>query len=157
MTAESFADRVERLEFRVSALEKLPEQVAALTTRVEAVQSQVLQLRDEMHDGFSAIREQMATKDDLERFATKDDLERFATKDDLERFATKEDLERFATKEDLERFATKEDLERFATKEELAEGLVAVTTELGQQIIESRAESRALFEEVIRRIEGMKG
>ena len=30
------------------------------------------------------LKDNMASKDDLERFATKDDLERFATKDDLE-------------------------------------------------------------------------
>lgn len=44
--------------------------------------------------------------------------------------ATKEDLNGFATKKDLERFATKEDLERFATKEDLDEKLAPIKQQL---------------------------
>ena len=40
----------------------------------------------------SFIKDNAATKEDLDKFATKEDLERFATKEDLERFATKDDL-----------------------------------------------------------------
>ena len=39
------------------------------------------------------MRDQMATKEDLERMATKEDLARMATKEDLERMATKEQLD----------------------------------------------------------------
>lgn len=38
------------------------------------------------------IRQEFATKNDLEQFVTKQDLAKFATKQDLERFATKDDL-----------------------------------------------------------------
>jgi hypothetical protein len=59
-------------------------------------------LLDSIISTIAVIRDEMVTKNDLERFATKEDLERFATKEDLKRFATKEDLERFATKDDLD-------------------------------------------------------
>ena len=37
------------------------------------------------NEDLQALRNEFATKADLERFATKDDLERFATKEDLVR------------------------------------------------------------------------
>ena len=48
-------------------------------------------VRKDMNNGFTAIREEMATKDDLKKlgqnivtnFATKEDLKNFATKDDV--------------------------------------------------------------------------
>jgi hypothetical protein len=51
------------------------------------IQTDLQATRKEMREGFAAIREEMATKKDLERFATKQDLdvirERMATKEDL--------------------------------------------------------------------------
>jgi hypothetical protein len=48
MPARSLAERVEILEQKVGDLQTLP-------ARVEALESHILQLRSEMHDGFSAI------------------------------------------------------------------------------------------------------
>ena len=48
MAARSLKDRVEVLEQKVEDLQVLP-------ARVAAVEEQILQLRGEMHDGFSAI------------------------------------------------------------------------------------------------------
>ena len=47
-------------------------------------------------------REDLATKEDLERFATKEDLKKYAPKEDFERFSTKEDLKKYEPKEDSE-------------------------------------------------------
>lgn len=49
MSPESLRVRVERLEQRVEILEQLP-------NRVSAVESQIVQLRDEMQSEFSATR-----------------------------------------------------------------------------------------------------
>ena len=81
MNAPSLEERMDNLERIVEPLRELPD-------RVTKVEEQIVQLRTEMRDEFSAIRRDMATKDDLTRFATKEDLDRFATKEDLDRFAT---------------------------------------------------------------------
>lgn len=50
---------------------------------------------------IAGLRQDMATKRDLERFATKDDIKQFVTKEDIKNFATKDDLKGFATHTDL--------------------------------------------------------
>jgi hypothetical protein len=64
MAARSLNERVEILEQKVGDLQLLPDRVAA-------VESQILQLRGEMRDGFSAILGRFETIDqrfvDLER------------------------------------------------------------------------------------------
>ena len=70
--------RVEHLEETVESLRDLPDRTAKLEARMGAVETQIVQLRTEMRDEFSAIRRDMVTKDDL-----RDELSRFATKDDL--------------------------------------------------------------------------
>jgi hypothetical protein len=52
MAARDLTERVELLDVKVSALEGLPE-------RVSAVESQIVQLRDEMRGGFSAVHQEM--------------------------------------------------------------------------------------------------
>ena len=74
MNVAELARRVEMLEETVESLKRLPDRVGALEVRVDSLASQVLQLRTEMRDGFSAIEGRMATKDDFAQMATKDDL-----------------------------------------------------------------------------------
>ena len=57
-------------------------------------QDEFFTVRNEMEKGFSTLRKEMATKDDLKRFATKDDLKQYATKEDLKQYATKDDLQK---------------------------------------------------------------
>ena len=52
MAARSLTERVEILEHKVEGLQALP-------ARMDAVEAQILHLRGEMHDGFSAIRGQI--------------------------------------------------------------------------------------------------
>ena len=85
MNAPSLEERMDNLERIVEPLRELPD-------RVTKVEEQIVQLRTEMRGEFSAIRRDMATKDDLTRFATKEDLDRSATKEDLDRFATKDEM-----------------------------------------------------------------
>jgi hypothetical protein len=54
MIERTLTERVEILEQKVEILEKLPE-------RVTAVEVQIVQLREEMRDGFSALRTEMVT------------------------------------------------------------------------------------------------
>ena len=52
MAPQSVATRVEGLEGRVTQLEKLPR-------RIDRIESQIVRLRTEMHDEFSAVRTEM--------------------------------------------------------------------------------------------------
>ena len=52
MVAQTVENRVEQLEARVAKLEQLPE-------RIDGLASQVVQLRTEMHEEFSAVRTEM--------------------------------------------------------------------------------------------------
>ena len=52
MPPQTIGNRVDQLELRVTELEKLPE-------RLTAVESQIVQLRTEMRDEFSAVREEI--------------------------------------------------------------------------------------------------
>ena len=65
MPDADLARRVEMLEETLRSLRELPDDVRDLKHRVNGVEVQVLQLRTEMRDEFSAIRSEMATKTDL--------------------------------------------------------------------------------------------
>ena len=67
MNAPSLEERMDNFERIVEPLRELPD-------RVTKVEEQIVQLRTEMRGEFSAIRRDMATKDDLARFATKDEM-----------------------------------------------------------------------------------
>jgi len=56
MAARTLNERVEILEKKVGDLQLLP-------ARMDALESQILQLRGEMRDGFSAIHERLAGHD----------------------------------------------------------------------------------------------
>ena len=58
--------RVEMLEKTIELLQSLPEEVRELRGHVGGVESQILQLRTEMRDEFSATRREMATKAELQ-------------------------------------------------------------------------------------------
>ena len=65
MSPQPLATRVERLEQRMTALEGLP-------ARVEALESQIVQFRGEMHGEFAALRDDLHSeigqvRDDLGR------------------------------------------------------------------------------------------
>jgi len=60
MAREAVESRVDNLETRVAMLEQLPE-------RVSAVESQIVQLRTEMHDELSAVRIEMRAGDEETR------------------------------------------------------------------------------------------
>jgi hypothetical protein len=113
MTRPDLAERMDNIERIVEPLRALPDRV----TRVE---SQIVQLRTEMRGEFSAIRRDMATKDDVAKCATKEDVAKCATREDLAKCATKEELAKCSTREDLARYATKEDLANLATRDDLA-------------------------------------
>jgi hypothetical protein len=57
MAQKSLEERVDMLERRVETLEQLPD-------RVTGVETQIVQLRDEMRADFSAVREEIHTGDE---------------------------------------------------------------------------------------------
>ena len=56
MAAEDLANRVAILEQKVEGLETLPARLESVEGRLKAVESQIVQLRAETRDGFSAVR-----------------------------------------------------------------------------------------------------
>ncbi len=143
MNVAELARRVEMLEETVESLKRLPDRVGALEVRVDSLASQVLQLRTEMHDGFSAIEGRMATKDDFARMATKDDLEAMATKYNLAQMATKDDLAVMAARYNLARMATKDDLAQLGG--ELREEMSSAVREMAGFVL---ATERRLLERI---------
>jgi vacuolar-type H+-ATPase subunit I/STV1 len=60
MPPQTIENKVQGLEKRVTTLEQLPE-------RMTAVESQIVQLRSEMRDGFSAVRQEIRDGDEETR------------------------------------------------------------------------------------------
>ena len=101
------------LEQRVESLEKSIEPLRELPGRVSGLESQIVQLRTEMREEFSAIRSEMVTSDGL---AAEFDRRGLVTRQDLAAEFDRRDL---VTKSDLKRELNHE-LERFATRDDLA-------------------------------------
>ena len=127
------------LEERMDNLEKIVEPLRELPDRVTRVEEQIVQLRTEMRGEFSAIRRDMATKEDLSNLATKDDIVKLATKDDIVNLATKDDIANLATKDDIANLATKEDLFKYATKDDIV-------------TLATKDEMRMLHEDLVERL-----
>ena len=158
--------RVEMLEETLKSLRQVPDDLKALKSCTTRVEVQILQLRTEMRDEFSAVRGEMATKADLAEMrkdiATKADLAemRMATKADLAeiRMATKADLAemRMATKADLA--AMRRDMaanELAELKCELREDIAGMGRDLAQiildtqrQMTEGQSQTRVILEEI---------
>ena len=133
MPDELLLDRVERLEKTVEGLQTLPAAVAALGERVGSVETQILQLRAEVHSEFSDVRAEMRTEFAAVRSEMQTGLASVKTE---------------LRQEMHEGFA--------AARDDMLVGLANVTSELGKQIRESaeegRRHSQMLFEEALGRI-----
>ena len=64
MAHDPVIKRVEKLEKAVTALTGLPGEVSQLSRRVGTLESQILQLRTEMKDEFSAVRRELGETGD---------------------------------------------------------------------------------------------
>lgn len=144
MPGESLANRVERLEKTVDGLQTLPAEVAALGERVGAVELQILQLRTDMNDGFSAVRSEMTAE-----FA--------AVRTEIQAgFAAAREEWRVDIRTESAALRAEMQAGFAAARDERLVALANVTTELGRQIQEAAEEgkrhTRVLFEEVLSRI-----
>jgi hypothetical protein len=144
--------RVEMLEETLKSLRHVPDDLKALkrcTTRVEV---EILQLRTEMRDEFSAVRGEMATKAELAemRMATKAELAdmRMATKADLAeiRMATKADLA--AMRRDMGQRARR--VETRAARGHRGDGrdLSHIILDTQRQMTEGQNQTRVILEEI---------
>lgn len=148
--------RVEYLEEAVESLRDLPDRTAKLEVRVGAVETQIVQLRSEMRDEFSAIREDMVTKKDLTtevaalraEMATKKDLttEVAALRAEM---VTKEDLKTEVAAVRAE-MATKAGLQLMRL--EFREAIAGLGRDFAALLLESEGRTRVLIEDVIARI-----
>jgi len=114
--------RVEHLEDTVESLRDLPHRTAKLEARMGAVETQIVQLRVEMRDEFSAIRKEMVSKEDLR-------------------------TEIAALREEM---ATNAELQNLRL--ELREDIAALGQEVAARLLESEGRTRVLIEDVIARI-----
>jgi hypothetical protein len=146
--------RIEMLENTVESLQRLPADVARLSRRMGRVESQILRLRSDMRDEFSAIRRDMVTKADLNdglaavraEMMTKADLA-----DGLAAIRTE-----MATKADLSGLRVEFNDGIAGAVLELT-GAIAETrdhlvTLIKEQIAGAQGQTRMLFEEVIDRL-----
>jgi hypothetical protein len=118
------------LEERVESLEKSIEPLRELPGRVSALESQIVQLRSEMRQEFSAIRSEMVTREGLaDEFERRDLMTRQDLAAEFERggLVTKADLKRELNQQ-LERFATRDDLAR--TNRRLRDGFKDLKTQM---------------------------
>ena len=127
--------RVEYLEETVESLRGLPDRTAKLEARMGAVETQIVQLRAEMRDEFSAIRRDMVTKHDFktELAALREEM---VTKDDL-----RDELSRFAAKDELN-----------ALTNEFREDIADLGRDFAARLLESEGRTRVLIEDLAARI-----
>ena len=67
MSRTNLKERMENIEQIVEPLRALPDRLTKVEARLTTVESQLVHLRGEMHDEFSVIRRDMATRDELAR------------------------------------------------------------------------------------------
>ncbi len=115
MPRQSVENRLERLERRMTGIEQLP-------ARMDRLESQIVQLRAEMHDEFSAIRQEIQTGDEAVLRSLREEIR-----------------------------AGDEETRR-VLREEFQSGNVMIVTALTEQIEDARRENRVLFEETLARI-----
>jgi len=150
------------LESTVESLRVLPGEMRQLSGRVDRLESQFVQLRAEMRDGFSALRREMVTTTDLKAALAEQPGEfraEMATKADLSAgfAALRAEL---ATKVEL---SAGLDSLRGELRAEFRDGIAGAVLELSGAIAETRADfatrldaaqgqTRLLFEDVIERL-----
>ena len=140
------------LEQRVESLEKSIEPLRELPGRVSGLDSQIVQLRTEMREEFSAIRSEMVTSDglaaefDRRGLVTRQDL---AAEFDRRDLVTKSDLKRELNHE-LERFATRDDLAR--TNRRLRDGFKDLKTEMLSLHDGLKTQMLVLHEDLVERL-----
>jgi uncharacterized coiled-coil protein SlyX len=67
MTSGDSDKRLETLEMTVHGLSGLPAQVSALDARVESIEVQLFQFREEVRDEFSAVRKEIKEESEQTR------------------------------------------------------------------------------------------
>jgi hypothetical protein len=72
MPPQTIESRVERLEQRVTALEQLP-------SRIDGLATQISQLRDEMHGGFSAMQTRVESGEGETRRTLREEIQAVGT------------------------------------------------------------------------------
>jgi hypothetical protein len=145
MPSADLARRLEMLEETLRSLRGLPDDVKELKRRLTGVEVQVLELRTEMRDEFSAMRGEMATKTGLadglaavrREMATKKDLA-----DGLAAF--RQDLKNHELA-DLKR-ELREDIAG------MGQDLARIVLETQRQVAEGQSQTRMMFEEIVSRL-----
>ena len=170
MTRQTLESRVESLERRVTTIEQLPE-------RMNRLESQILQLRQEMRDEFSAVRVEMAAGDEETRRSLREEIragdeetrrtlrEEIRAGNEETRLVLREEIR--TGDEETRRFSRILHEDAVGRISIIGEGLAANTeaiqaldekvdtihTGLSRAIDESRAETRAMFEQVFSRLD----
>jgi hypothetical protein len=122
----------------VSLLLQLPAQVADLTERVAGVESQVLQLRHEMRDGFFAIRSELGSRIEAVDTGLRGEM------------ASKTEL-----RDEMASMKTELRAEMASMKTELREDIAALGRETVGLFDAAQRNARILHEEVLERLKAL--
>jgi len=106
MSRESLEARMDRQERRVDLLEQLPQ-------RMDALETQIVQLRGEMRSEFSAIREELRSVDEDTRRTLRDEIR--AGDEETRRVLSKEMRDLFEATERHMRVLHEDLVQRIAT------------------------------------------
>jgi DNA anti-recombination protein RmuC len=160
MRVRELAVRVDTLEKQVSLLLQLPAQVADLTERVAGVESQVLQLRHEMRDGFSAIRSELGSRIEAVDTGLRGELaSKTELRDEMASLKTELRGEMASIKTELrgEMASMKTELrgEMASMKTELREDIAALGRETVGLFDAAQRNARILHEEVLDRLKAL--
>ncbi len=150
MPRQSVENRLERFEQRVTAIEELP-------ARMDRLESQIVQLRAEMRDGFTAIRQEIQTGDEGVQRSLREEIR--AGNEETCR-SLREEIR--AGVEETRRVLREEiragdEETRRVLREEMRTGHVMIVTTLTELVEDSRRQTHVLFEELVSRIATLQG
>ena len=153
MSDADIVRRVEMLEETLDSLRSLPARVTGLEARVGGVESQILQLRTEMRDEFSAIHRDMATRQEMASLAG--ELRQETAELGRSLRAETAELGR-SLREEMAELGGSLREGMAGMKTELREDIAGMGRDLAGLFLESQRQTRVLFEEGIARVAALR-
>jgi hypothetical protein len=154
---KTLAERVESLEKASAALRELPARVSRVELRVTAVEEQVLQLRGEMRDGFSAVLDVIdassaATQRMFDETRALVEATRAEVKDGLVGLREEMRMEFGAVHAEFANVRAGMSQEFANVRAEMSQEFTKVRADMGEEFVHVRTEMRVLHEDLVERI-----
>jgi hypothetical protein len=154
---KTWTERVESLEKTTEALRELPARVTRLEVRVTAVEEQVVQLRGEVRDGFSAVLDvidasSLATQRMFDETRASIDASRAETKEGLADLRTEMRTEFGAVHSQFANVRAENSQEVANVRAETRQEFAKVRAEMSEGFTNVRTEMRVLHEDLVERL-----